>query len=131
MSGRLEQSEGLRSLRKLDTPSPGTESSGGFAYDEATMQALINKWLELAEDYHGSLSRIVVGELNGPGSDFASAAQARAATTSTEAYREYLSKNFEYCVVQAQKLQNTLDDYRGVEHHNVTTIFKSGPTAGI
>jgi hypothetical protein len=130
MSGRVEQDEGYRSLHQPNSPSI-TGGEGGFAYDEATLRTLINKWLELAEDYQGSLSRIVVTELNGPGSDFASAAQARAATTSTEAYREYLNKNFEYCVVQAQKLQNTLDDYLGVEHHNVTEIFKSGPTAGI
>lgn len=39
----------------------------------------------------------------------------------------YLSKNFEYCLEQAQKLQNTLDDYLGVEHRNVSDFLKSVP----
>lgn len=131
MSGRLEQSESFRSLQRLGSSSSSTSGAGGFAYDEPTMQVLINKWLELADSYRGSLSRVVVSALSGPGTDFASEGQAHAATSSTQAYHEYLTKNFEYCLTQAQQLQSTLDDYLGTEHHNVAEIFRSGPTAGI
>ena len=130
MSGRLERSPGFRSLEKLGSPKPNG-GGGSFSYDEAIMRALIKKWLDVADRFHNSANRLDIHDVSGPGLDFASAGQARATTMSAAAYHQYLTKNFEYCVRQAQLLQNTLDDYLGVEHHNVAEVFKTAGQVGI
>jgi hypothetical protein len=71
---------------------------------------------------------------SGPGNDFASAAQANAASDHCRVYLDYLEKNAKYCTDQAQLFQNALDDYLGIEHRNVAEINKphqQGPRAGI
>jgi hypothetical protein len=65
-----------------------------------------------------------------PGLDFASEAMSRSANASGTAYLKYLEQNYRYCVDQAQLLQNTLDDYLGVEHHNVVELDKPGQPTG-
>ncbi len=77
------------------------------------------------------LRRVQHGEVDGPGLEFASEGHAKAANQSGNAYRAHIDTAFQYCVDQAQKCQNALDDYLGVEHHNVIEIRNAGPQAGI
>src|SRR5687767_5898352 len=107
MGERPERSEGYRRLQKMGSPAPGEGAGGGFAYDEATLQALIKKWTELADRYLTSSRRILTDPITPPGLDFASKAQAAASTKATGAYREYVVRNYWYCIEQAQLLQDT------------------------
>lgn len=108
-------------------------TTGGFAFDEATMRSLITNWLDLAYSYESSLRNARgMTEVVGPGLDFASERQAVAAVKSGAAYLRYVDHNYQYCLDQAQLFQNALDDYLGIEHTNVTGIEQSGePQAGI
>lgn len=131
MSGRLEQSEGYRRLEKMGGPTPLEPTTGGFAYDEATLKSLITKWTELADRYLASSRRISPDPITPPGLDFASKGQADASTNAIKAYYEYVVRNYWYCIEQAQLLQNTLNDYLGQEHESVISLNKSGPQAGL
>ncbi|MGB3437577.1 MAG: hypothetical protein WBA97_02395 [Actinophytocola sp.] len=105
----------------------GSITTGGFSYDQPTLEGLVKDWVALADDYDRSLrdSEPVV-KVVGPGRDFASESLASAATAYGRAYLTYLRDNREYCYNQAQSCQNALDDYLGVEHRNVTEIQQSG-----
>lgn len=131
MSGRLEQSESYRRLEKMGSPTAHETTSGGFAYDEATLQDLVTKWTGLADRYLASSKRVTPDAITPPGLDFASKAQAEASTNANKAYYTYVVKNYWYCIKQAQLLQSTLDDYLGQEHQTVIEINKSGPQAGL
>jgi hypothetical protein len=128
MDGTLGRGAGLSEIANS-----GSGSGGSFAYDEATLRSLIGKWLELADHYLGSVNRISLGAVAGPGLDFASEALAASANSSGGAYRKYVVENHWYCVKQAQLLQDTLDDYLGVEHRSVIDFTRAGtgPQAGI
>jgi hypothetical protein len=131
MSERPEHNEGHRRLRKTGGPAPAESASGGFAYDEATLTSLVTKWTELADRYLASSRRVSTDQITPPGLDFASKGQAEASTNATKAYYEYVVRNYWYCIEQAQLMQDTLDDYRGREHHSVIEFTKAGPQAGI
>jgi hypothetical protein len=132
MSGRLARGGNIDRSGETAGTSPG---EGGFAFDEATMQTLIKKWLALADHYEISVTRADMGSMTpeqlAPGLDIASEAQAKAALSSAQAYQVYLRKNHEYCINQAQLLRVTLDDYLGQEHQRVRDINNAGPQAGI
>ena len=111
----------------------GTIINGTFEYDEDDLRALVNRWMDLAENYQASSRRTQsMTSVSGPGLEFASEGQANAANASGNAYREHLRTSLEYCVDQAQKCQDALDDYLGVEHHNVRKVLDAGgPQSGI
>lgn len=116
----------------------GSVTTGTFAYDEDTLRSLVHDWLALADSYDASLyDARGMAVMEGPGTDFASKAQAKAASDSALAYLDYLRNKVEYCTTQAQQFQNALDDYLGIEHRNVTEINKTNapreraPRAGI
>lgn len=110
----------------------GVVTGGSFAYDEDTLRSLVTDWLNLADNYRESVSEASsMIRVEGPGRDFASQAQAAAASSSGESYVLYLRQNLSYCTEQAQQFQNALDEYLGVEHRNVAEINKAGPRPGI
>lgn len=110
----------------------GTVISGTFAYDEDELRQLVTRWLDLAESYQTSVSTTApMTSVSGPGLEFASEGQANAANASGNSYREHLRTSYQYCVDQAQKCQDALDEYLGVEHHNVEKMIDAGPRAGI
>ncbi|TDV50738.1 hypothetical protein [Actinophytocola oryzae] len=123
MGGELNQGSGPRSLSEI--ADSGAGAGGSFVYDEATLRALVQKWVELADHYNGSLRRTGLGAVAPPGNDFASEAMAGSANTSGTAYLRYLTENYWLCIKQAQLLQDTLDDYLGQEHHSVIAFTRS------
>jgi hypothetical protein len=128
MTGQMDRGAGPRSLSEI--VNNGSSQGGSFTYDETTLRGLIKQWLDLAEHYDGSRQRVNLGAVDGPGLDFASKDLATAANTSGTAYMTYLAQNYEYCVKQAQLLQNTLDDYLGVEHQQVRDFLKTAEETG-
>jgi hypothetical protein len=129
MGGALDRGTGPHSLSEI--ANSDSDGSGSFTYDEATLRSLIGKWLELADHYLGSVNRLSLGSVEGPGLDFASEALAKSANSSGATYRKYVVENYWYCIKQAQLLQDTLDDYLGVEHRSVIDFTKAGTQAGI
>jgi hypothetical protein len=121
--GELQQGSGPRSLSDIVAAGPG--EGGSFVYDETTLRSLIVKWMQLAEHYNGSIHRGSLGTVDPPGKDFASDAMATSANTSGKAYLRYLTRNYWFCVDQAQVLQDALDDYLGTEHHSVLALAKT------
>jgi hypothetical protein len=113
----------------------GSFTTGTFAYDEDTLRSLVSDWMDLAKSYLDSQRAARnMTSVTGPGNDFASQAQADAATSHGAAYSGYLDTNYTYCTDQAQLFQDALDDYLGIEHRNVTEINRSGergPQPGI
>jgi hypothetical protein len=110
----------------------GTFTTGTFAYDEDTLRGLVGDWQAISSHYQGSIAAATnMGRVSGPGTDFASEAQANASNNSAASYHAYLERNARYCDQQAQVFQNALDDYLGIEHRNVTEINKSGRSSGI
>jgi hypothetical protein len=128
MTGELRRGTTIRGITGGTTE--GTITTGGFAYDEATLNDLIKEWIGLADDYDRSyrqsrmLERVV-----GPGKDFASESVAKAANSYGKAYLIYLKQNKDYCINQAQLCQNALDDYLGIERRNVAELYQSGQAA--
>ena len=121
MTGELRRGAPIRGVTE------GTITTGGFTYDEATLEGLVREWASLADDYDRSFrdsQRLVA--VKGPGLDFASAAVAAAANSYGESYLNYLEQNRDYCADQAQLCQNALDDYLGIERRNVKDMYSSG-----
>lgn len=99
-------------------------STGGFTFDQPTMEGMIKKWVELVDSYDFSMTSNTprMTSVEGPGLDYASGAHADAANRSGKAYEEYLKDCREYSLTQAQQFQNALDDYLGMEHRNVLEL---------
>lgn len=140
MDGELHKQNIRSELSGFFTQShtDGTVTGGHFEYDEDDLRALVKKWMDLADNYQSSLDGTgAMTSVTGPGLEFASEGQANAANASGNAYREHLRVSLEYCVDQAQKCQDALDSYLGVEHHNVRKMLDAGspadtgPRAGI
>lgn len=124
MSGRSDGNGNVARLGEIANSAPSQGS--GFAYDEATLRTLITKWLELAQSYRTSMNRIGKTSVAAPGLDLASEAQAAAVTRGLREYGTYAGKNYQYCMSQAQLLQNALNDYLGIERQNVKDLIKAG-----
>ncbi|MFI7680201.1 hypothetical protein [Actinophytocola sp. NPDC049390] len=125
MTGEPRRGSTMRGI--VGGSTEGTITTGGFSYDEATLEGLITEWLALSDDYDRSfrdsqdLVRVV-----GPGLDFASRSVAKAAASYGRNYLLYLRQNRDYCIEQAQLCQNALDDYLGLERRNVAEIHRAG-----
>jgi len=106
----------------------GSITGGSFTFTESDMKTIIQNWLDLADSYDRSLSNAeAMSRIEPPADDPASRFHSIAANKSAMSYRYYLEHNREYCRQQAQLFQDTLDDYLGVEHTNVTEIDKTAP----
>jgi hypothetical protein len=128
MTGELHRGEAPRRLSDITNTSPGPSQGGSFTFDEATMQSLVNDWLDLMNEYDDSTRAAEqMARVDPPGLEYASEGVASAARTSADAYMAYLEHNRDYCKAQAQLFQNALDDYRGVERTNVEELSNAGP----
>jgi hypothetical protein len=107
-------------------------ASGTFSYTPEALSDLIAEWQSMADDYRISVkeSRSLVA-VQGPGTEYASRSHATMANISGQAYAASLNEKLAYCLAQAQKLQDTLDDYLGVEHHNISQINQRQSQDGI
>lgn len=111
----------------LSTFNTGSTASGSFHFTEGQMEKIINNWLDLAASYEKSLTNARhMSRIKPPAKDFASEWHALAANRSGVAYARYLVRQRDYCLEQAQKSLNTLNDYLGVEHTNVVELMKAG-----
>ncbi len=112
---------------------PGSSTGGGsFSYTPDQLRDLVTEWMDLAADYKRSMAHVQdLTKVEGPGADYVSDSLASVASSSGGAYVRSLEGKYNYCLDQAQKLQDTLDDYLGMEHHNIAVINNAGPRDGI
>ncbi|WP_436494421.1 hypothetical protein [Actinokineospora sp. HUAS TT18] len=109
---------------------PGPGSGGKFSFKPDEIEAIVKDWVTLAEGYEDSRARsqeMVV--VNGPGAEVASEMHASTARISGQAYLDSLNDKVEYCYSQAQKFQDALSDYKGVERSSVRRITAAGDSA--
>ncbi|SDC85713.1 hypothetical protein [Actinokineospora iranica] len=108
---------------------------GKFSFEPDEMRAIVKDWMDLALDYRRSMvDADQMGTVDPPGNEYASQYHAEAASASTQAYLDSLQEKADYCYSQAQKFQDALSDYLGVERENVrglnsTDQSVSGPSA--
>lgn len=138
MSGELDRSAAIgQQLSAITAAGSGLSATGGgegggYVFDEATLRTLVKGWTELAEDYSSAMRQVEpMYGITPPAEDFASQAQVEAANNSGRAYAKFLEVTYSYCMEQAQKCQDALDDYLGVEERTVIEINKTGGQAGL
>ncbi|SDC86391.1 hypothetical protein [Actinokineospora iranica] len=114
---------------------PPSGDGGKFSFSPDEIRSIVKDWLDLADDYTQSMvGARPLGQVDPPGNDPASHYHAQAVATSSQAYMDSLKEKAEYCYNQAQKFQDALSDYLGVERENVrgldsTDGSASGPSA--
>src|SRR6266498_851160 len=97
--------------------------TGSFSYTPDQMRAIITDFLDLARSYEHSLNTArYMATVEAPGLDYASESHAVAARAMGEDYLRSIENSRQYCLAQAQKFQDTLDDYLGLEHRNVAQL---------
>jgi hypothetical protein len=102
-------------------------TTGNFAYTPDQVRDIIKGFLDLAESYRNSLVNArVMASVEAPGLEYASESHAVAARAMGEGYLKSITDSYHYCLAQAQKFQDTLDDYLGLEHHNVARLNRAG-----
>jgi hypothetical protein len=107
-------------------------TTGTFSYTPEALRDLVTRWTSLAESYQQSRENAqAMTQVKGPGLEYASQAHASVANSSGQAYLLSVEQKWRYCLAQAQKFQNALDDYLGVEHRNIETMDSAGPRDGI
>ena len=105
----------------------GTVTGGKFAFNEDDMVKIRNNWIDLARSYRESFDTAeAMSRIEPPAEDMASVFHAKSANLSGQAYLSYLEHNRDYCLQQAQLFHDSLADYHGVEHTNVTELYKAG-----
>ncbi len=113
----------------------GTVTGGSFAFTEDQIRAVVTNYRTLADSYSDAIDKAhQMTAVDGPGLDFASDSFAIAANQSGEALIASFRNARDYCMEQARRAENALNDYLGVEHTNLTEINKQrshGPQAGV
>lgn len=104
----------------------GSITAGGYSFDVDTLNGLITKWQDLAASYEQSFDNArVMSRVEGPGLEYASQSHAEAANRSGRAYYEYLKQCRDYCLNQAQLMQDALNEYLGVDQSSAEDINTS------
>lgn len=110
-------------------PMPGTPGGGKFVFKPDEIRAIVKDWIDLADEYDLSINEADrLCTIDPPGDEYASEFHAHRASESGRLYRDSLIQKQEYCFTQAQKFQDALHDYLGVERQSVRDIKRAGET---
>lgn len=108
-----------------DAPAPAGPAgalgiAGKFTFSPDEIRAVITDWMTLGDEYTPSIATaktmVVVAP---PGDEYASQAHAERTNESGTRYVESLKQKQKYCYDQAQKFQDALHDYLGIERVNI------------
>ena len=106
--------------------------TGKFSFEPDELRGVIKDWLDLADNYRQSLSKMsLTAQIVGPGTEFASDGHATIANGANTAYLQSLQQKFDYCIGQAQRCQDALDTYLHVDHHEVGAMNQADQTGGL
>ncbi|MEU6643278.1 hypothetical protein ABZ863_12085 [Saccharomonospora sp. NPDC046836] len=105
-----------------------TNQLGSFAYDEATLTRIADRWQLIADkcdDALGKSDRLT--NIVGPGLDPGSNAMAAKANESGHAYVDMMKSMRAYCQAQADHCRKALGTYTEHEDNTAATIGKHNP----
>lgn len=112
-----------------DAPAPAgpAGTAGTFTFVPDEVRAIVKDWIELALGYDESIRNTdTFVYVQPPGDEYASEHYVQRTSQSGRMYLESLIQKQEYCYDQAQKFQDALHDYLGVERESVRDIAESG-----
>jgi len=105
----------------------GTISGGSYTFDPDTIRQVIKNWTDLAESYiQSSQDARPMARVAPPGDEYVSESFAHKANASGQSYIAYCRRNADICHREAQRYQDALDTYLGVEDRTVIEIGKTG-----
>ena len=108
-------------------PAGATGTSGTFTFVPDEVRVIIQDWIDLAAEYDESIENAdQIVRVQPPGDEYASEYHARRTSESGRLYVESLIQKQDYCYSQAQKFQDALHDYLGVDRESVHDIARSG-----
>lgn len=101
----------------------GTITGGGYTFDPDTIKQVIDNWHDLAISYHQSIRDArPMAATAPPGDEFVSESFTVKANASGESYIEYCRSNRDICLREAQRYQDALDSYLGVEERTIIEL---------
>lgn len=111
------------------TTATGSFTTGGtFSYTPDQLRSIITRLTNLADSYAASRENATyMAIVEGPGLEYASQSHAAAARASGQAYLQSIDNERRSCLTLAQRFQDTLDDYLGLEHRTVERMNQAGP----
>jgi PE family protein len=105
----------------------GTSTGGGFTFDPETIREVINNYKDLADSYAQSAKDAWSMTQVGPSADeFVSKSFAEKANRSGGSFVEYCRHYAAFYSREAQKCQDALDTYLGVEDRAVIGLGGAG-----
>jgi putative methionine-R-sulfoxide reductase with GAF domain len=105
----------------------GTLPGGGFTFDPDTIRQVINNYKDLADSYDESVRDARPMAMLTPSADeFVSESFAAKANASGTSYIAYCQHYAGFYLREAQKCQDALDAYFGVEEHTVVELGNAG-----
>ncbi|HYQ67194.1 PE domain-containing protein [Actinophytocola sp.] len=104
-----------------------TNTGSGFTFDPDTIREVINNYKDLADSYAESVRDARPMAMLTPSADeFVSESFAAKANTSGTSYIAYCHHYADFYLREAQKCQDALDAYLGVEAHTVIELGNAG-----
>jgi hypothetical protein len=101
----------------------GPITGGSFTFDPDTIRQVINNYKDLADSYDQSVRDADPMAVVGPSADeFVSESFAEKASTSGASYIAYCRHYAGFYLREAQKCQDALDAYLGVEEHTIIQL---------
>src|SRR6266540_2503920 len=110
------------------TTATGSITTGTFSYTPDQLRAIVTRLTNLADSYRSSRDNARhMATVEGPGLEYASQSHAAAVRASGLAYRQSIENERLSCMAMAQRFQDTLADYLGLEHRSVEQMNQAGP----
>ncbi|MFD9892230.1 hypothetical protein ACFWY9_23045 [Amycolatopsis sp. NPDC059027] len=104
-----------------------TGDTPGFQYDEATLHSLVADWKGLADEFQEDASTARrLGDVVGPGKEYASAGHADRIHTSGEALAVTFEQRQKYCRDMADKYIAALGKYATAEETGKSDVRQAG-----
>jgi len=104
----------------------GTITSGGFTFDPDTIRQVINNYIDLAKSYAQSMDDAEPMRNVSPGHEYVTESFAYKANASGASYIAYCQHYAGFYLREAQKCQDALDTYLGVEERTVIDLGNAG-----
>lgn len=102
-----------------------TIHGGRFTFDPDQIRQVIQNWKDLADSYARSATdSLIMTRVAPPGNEFVSESFAVKANATGASYIAYCEHNRDICMREAQRYQDALDAYLGVEERTIIELGK-------
>ncbi|MFD9959223.1 hypothetical protein [Amycolatopsis sp. NPDC058986] len=104
-----------------------TGDTPGFQYDEATLHSLVKDWTDLANEFKDDARDAEqLGQIEGPGKEYASSGHAERIHTSGTALAATFEQREKYCREMANKYVTALGKYATAEETGQGQVKRAG-----